>query len=431
MAMHRFHHKLQQRLPLRSRLRGLSIMEFMIAITIGIVLMFGVLLLMSRTSRSYKINDEFARMQENGSSAVRYLGDDIRMAGFYGQAGDAGAINTFDNIPPPGGDGFIDYGQDAGINFGTTAAIDCGYANWSLTPITPVWGMPPTTTPAQANTALPCIPAANYVTGPAIVLRGALGTMINRDANGNPQNWTSAQLDANTLYIQSDPGTGFIFQGSKYDAYKAATYTRNVPKNGGGFVDAPIYQYQSRIYYVRPCSRPSGAVDARGNPTCQVGDDGGNPIPTLVRQEWQSSAAGPILRETSLVEGVEKMSVVYGLDTLNGLTPVTPGCNYRGGAGCTVAPDGVADFYTATPPPVADPPPAVPNLNWQMVVTVRLNFLVRATAATAGYDDSVKTYDLSGGVTFKCTTAGAPCNYHRHLFSEVVQVKNISGRRGS
>jgi type IV pilus assembly protein PilW len=409
----------------------MSIMEFMIAITIGVVLMLGVLLLMSRTSRSYKISDEFARMQENGSSAVRYLGDDVRMAGFYGLAGDPGSINTFDNLPPPGGDGIIDYGQDAGINFGTSAAVDCGYANWSLTPITPVWGLPPTTTGAQANAALPCIPVANYVTGPAIILREALGTMINRDVNGNPQNWSSAQLDANTLYLQADAGTGFIFKGSQYDQYKAASYARSVAAAGGGYVDAPIYQYQSRIYYIRPCSRPTGGVDARGNPTCQAGDDGGNPIPTLVRQEWQSTAGGPVLREVGLVEGVEKMNVVYGMDSMNGGTPVTPGCNSASGACAGTGPDGIADFYTVTPPPVADLPPAAPapSITWQTVVTVRLNFLVRATAATAGYDDSVKTYDLSGGVTFNCTAAGAPCNYHRHLFSQVVQVKNISGRR--
>jgi type IV pilus assembly protein PilW len=389
----------------------MALIEFMIALTIGMVLTLGMLMLMSSTSRSYKINDEFSRMQENGSTALRFLGDDIRMAGFYGLAISTDKIEVRDTLPA---DGFLDYGQDAGINFGITAANDCGAANWSLQPNVPIIGLGPATDGTAANAALPCIPVANYLTGPAIVLRGAVGTMVNRDNAGQPINFTSAQLDPNTLYLQTDPFMGFFFIGSDYDNYKAATLGRSIDR--GAIVDAPIYAYQTHIYYLRPCSRPTGTADSRGNPTCQASDDGGRPIPTLARQELQAGAGGPIVREVGLVEGVEQMTVFYGIDNLSrGGLPV--GCELPV---CANGPDGIADMYTAAPADLTA---------WSRVVMVRLNLLLRASAPTPGHDDSSKSYDLGGAVAWNCVAAGAPCNYKRHIFSQQIQVRNIAGRR--
>lgn len=422
--MYEFRTSLPQRIRRLTRLSGMSLVEFMVAITIGTILALGIMILMSRTSRSYKINDEFSRMQEAGTTALNYLETDIHMAGFYGLAGTADTISAYpDTSNPPK----LSYGEPA-VVWGTTAGpgtamADCGQALWSFQPSVPVNGLPPGTTAAQANTALPCIPTSNYVTGPAVVLRGAAGTMINRNANGQPQNWTSAQLNANTIYVQSDPGNGFIFQGVNYDAYKAAGYTRVSPAGVGVFVDAPIYPYQSNIYYVRPCSRPTGGPDGWGNPTCQGAgiDDQPNPdpIPTLVRQQWQSTPGGPAYNEVGLVEGVEQFNVLYGLDTLSATGAVIPvGCNTAGA--CATPPDGVADSYTTTPP----------NANaWSQVVMVRVNVLVRSTSPTNGYDDSPKSYDLGGGNIWNCAAVGAPCNYHRHMFSQQIEVKNIAGRR--
>ena len=143
----------------------------------------------------------------------------------------------------------------------------------------------------------------------------------------------------------------------------------------------------------------------------------------LARQELQSAGGAPVLREVGLVEGVEQMSVFYGIDGTS-----------RTGAGfaltctrptdCNPGPDGTADTYTATP--TAGTPG---QDQWAQVVIVRLNLLVRASAPTAGYDDSSKTYDLGGGATWNCTTAGASCNYKRHMFSQQIQIRNLSGRR--
>jgi type II secretory pathway pseudopilin PulG len=435
--MYEFRHTLRQRFLRLARLRGLTLVEFMVAITIGIFIALGMLILMSRTSRSYKISDEFARLQEGGADSVRYVGDDVHMAGFFGLVGTTDAMQTYSTNGVN-----LDYGSSA-VVLGTTAGpgvanlVDCGTANWSFQTAIPVAGVIAGAAGIQpvdpiSGNALKCINGANFAGGPVLILRGALGNMINGTTvtvNATqikqPQNWSTAQFsaaagsDPNLLYTQADPFIGFVFVGNQYSNYRGAAYTRSVPQ-GVGFVDAPIYQYQSRIYYVRPCSRPSGLADAMGNPVCQGAgkDDLPNPfpVPSLVRQEWQS---GPILRETTLVEGVEQMGVLYGYDNLSA-TAQPVACSYAFQCDPN-SPDGVADTYSATPPTA---------VNASQVVTVRLNLLIRAPSPTAGYNDSVKTYDLGGAVFWNCATAGAPCNYHRHIFTQEIQVRNAEVRRG-
>jgi type IV pilus assembly protein PilW len=438
--MHRFRDNIVQPMRRLYRMQGMSIVEFMIAVTIGTFITLGILILMSRTSRSYKIDDEYSRMQEAGTSALNYLGNDIHMAGFFGLAITSDAINTLDVNPA---DGKLDYNVQAGAAFvGTNAAgaptlADCGPANWSFQPAQPVFGYPPTTTPGQANAALPCIPVTNFVTGPILILRGASGQLINTVANGTgaPAAPTANQIDPNALYLQSDPANGYVFQGVDYvPNFQAKQLNRMVPNGAGGFVDAPIFPYQSNIYYIRPCSRPTGGVDGFGNPTCQgIGlDDAPNPdpIPTLVRQQWQSTPAGPALNEVALVEGVEAFNVIYGLDAYTTTGQLVPaGCNTP--TACATPPDGVADVYTTVVP---SPLVAIPAVNqWSEVVAIKIYLLVRSTAPSAGYNDASKTYDLGGGVTFNCNnvvgTQPDACNYHRHLFSQVFEVRNVAFRR--
>jgi hypothetical protein len=444
--MYKFRNTLRQRLLRLARLRGLTLVEFMVAITIGIFIALGMLLLMSRTSRSYKINDEFARIQESGAEGIRYLGDDLHMAGFFGLAGTSDAMQT----SPDAKGVYLNFGQDlaAPPNLGTTAAagigplVDCGTANWSFQTSIPVAGVAFTANksvpkdPISGN-PLSCINASNFAGGPVLVLRGALGTMINgtsatvnNTAVMQPSVWAVGNFkaangsDPKLLYTQADPFAGYVFLGSQFNLYQTGGYSRYVPdpNNAGLFVDAPIYQYQSHIYYVRPCSRPTGAADTMGNPVCnttvQPFDDGGFPIPTLVRQEWQS---GPVLRETALVEGVEQIGILYGYDNQSA-TGAPVACSFAGQCDPN-SPDGVADTYSATPPTLA---------NSQQVVTVRLNMLIRAPAPTAGYDDSVKSYDLGNAVRWNCNNpvGTAPCNYHRHIFSQLIQVRNAALRRG-
>lgn len=68
--------------PLRSRsAAGFTLVEIMVAIVLGLLLTFGILQLFDGTSRTNKLQNGLARLQENGRYAVARIDADLRMLG--------------------------------------------------------------------------------------------------------------------------------------------------------------------------------------------------------------------------------------------------------------------------------------------------------------------------------------------------------------
>ena len=387
--------------------RGLSLMELMVGLGIGMVLTLGMFTMIVSTSQSFRINDDFSRMQENAASAFRYLGDSLRQSGFYGSSQDTTSMK------------FV-----AASAVATTT--DCGSAtvlptvNFALDFRTslraymhndPFVGV---IDPLTVHGLFPCIPVGNFSAGPVgfanpnpiLVTRGAGGFRICKaivaavpnvsPACSNTQGLLTAQPNYTTnIYIQASPYSGIVFYGGNYATITAGTdglkYT-----NG---IDMEMFEYRAHVYYVRPCSRPfGGAVACTG-----ASDDDGQPIPTLVRQELVGSA----MTEVPLVEGIEVIDYRFGVDTTG---------------------DGVADFYTNN---------VVAAAQWQLVVSVKITMLVRSPHINNEYDDSAKTYDLLGdnvSAIYVCTNQPVPataCKYKRKVFSQTIQVRNIAQRIGA
>ena len=335
---------------------GMTLVEIMVAMTIGIILLLALGSLFVNSTRVFKVNDEFSRMQENGAYALNTIGNDLRMAGFYGHIAS----------------------NDLAIQGAITITNDCG-ANWATT-FTQSLG-------TGTHSEMPCInDDTNFLKDSFIlVLRGATGIEVKPD-----------DLNAGTLYVQSDPGGGILFQGDQYKDLPESTKRAFLKKKPDDpIIPAPIYPYQARAYYLRPCSRPTG-TDKEGRPACDAKDDNNQPIPTLVRQEL----AGTTMTEVAIAEGIEAVRILYGLGT--------------GGTGAPVT-------YTETP--TAE--------QFARVVTARISLLVRSPKPSNDYDDSSRSYDLDGDGTaeLKCSLEGGPpCNYHRHVFTQSFQVRNIAQR---
>ncbi|WP_227718132.1 PilW family protein [Microbulbifer sp. Q7] len=66
------------------RQRGISLVELMISITIGLILMTGVVQLFLTSRTTFSTQQALARVQESGRLAMDFLSEDIRMAGFAG-----------------------------------------------------------------------------------------------------------------------------------------------------------------------------------------------------------------------------------------------------------------------------------------------------------------------------------------------------------
>src|SRR5438132_3900300 len=75
------------RMPILSRRReaGLSLIELMIAISIGLFLLLGLVAVFANSNRTYIDLSRASQQIENGRFAVQLLADDVSLAGFYGR----------------------------------------------------------------------------------------------------------------------------------------------------------------------------------------------------------------------------------------------------------------------------------------------------------------------------------------------------------
>ena len=80
--------------------RGLSLIELMIAITIGLVLLAGILQIAVKSKSNYRVHEALSRTQETGRFALDIMARDIRMADFWGCAQNVTKITN--NLNPLG-----------------------------------------------------------------------------------------------------------------------------------------------------------------------------------------------------------------------------------------------------------------------------------------------------------------------------------------
>src|SRR5574340_675868 len=63
---------------------GLSLIELMIALVVGLILIDGVLSIFMSSRKSYGINSAVGQVQEHGRFALDFIRHDTRMAGYMG-----------------------------------------------------------------------------------------------------------------------------------------------------------------------------------------------------------------------------------------------------------------------------------------------------------------------------------------------------------
>lgn len=368
--------------------KGFSLVELMVALAIGALIALAISTLFFQLFSGYRTSEDAARANEGGNFGLRVLGEELRMAGF------AGLYNDPANVSVARTD-----------MIGAAAADNCGDSQWPFKLYDTVTGNISFVEHFTNPASLPCIPAGGFVANnPAVVIRRASGVQAS-----------AADLTTNNMFIQSSQSGAIIFMGKDYATnvelagrgMKVCTYTEAATcpgtldvvcgcktaggKNYPGVQNpGPIFQYLVNTYYIRPCSRPAGAV-------CAATDDDNEPIPTLVRRQL-SNTDPAVFIETPIAEGVERMNLYYGLDTNN---------------------DGVPDSYKSNP--------TAAELG--NAVTVRLSLLMRTRKPDNNYNDTA-TYTMGDpSVTFNCTTAGVSCRHHRYVLTDTIQLKNYVVRR--
>ncbi len=89
--------------------QGLSLIELMISLTLGIVLMTGVMQMFLTSRTTYNTQQAISRIQESGRMAVEFLAQDIRMAGYQGCSSRGANQNIEIGVEGPTNDYLLDF----------------------------------------------------------------------------------------------------------------------------------------------------------------------------------------------------------------------------------------------------------------------------------------------------------------------------------
>lgn len=332
---------------------GISMVEVLIALVISLFLLGGIVQVYLTNKSSYTFTDAISRIQENGRFAIETMTQDLRMAGFFGCAifDPDDTENIVSNINPdgPGYDPKLHDFVLAGVIEGTEGDGLNGSDSVTLRGSKPnqVNVHPPFNV---STSAMIHVTATNTVQPDDIVMvsncRGADIFQVTNMTNS---------VNANQNAIVHNTGSG-----------EPGNYNPDNCKGGNAHclsqtygADAALFELQTVTYSI--------AAGAGGEPAL-----------------WRSENGTDI----ELVDGIEEMQVLYGLDTDDD------------------------DF-----PNVYVPINNVPNT--YDVMSVRLMLLVRSD--TDFILDTNQSYDFNGN------SVTAPDRRLRQVFTTTIALRNRVG----
>lgn len=349
--------------------RGLTLVEFMVSITIGLLMIAAIATLIADQSGNRAEVDRSGRMIENGRYGIRAMTDDLQMAGYWGELNGVPTTASLAALPDP---------------------CSLVLANLEAASQLHIQGYDA----VAAGAAPSCI--ANHKPGTDIlVVRHADPDMSAVLTAGAPD---LSKLTAGQVYVQTglNVASSAFFSAVNVGNASATTNATNFPLvKKDKTTPANIRKFVVHIYYIAKCSVESGG-------SCDAGD-GGKPIPTLKMLELGANAGATAWSATpvTIAEGIENLQVDYGVDT--------------DGDG---APNG--DDVDGTGIGVAD---------WPNVMAVKIHLLARSLEKVPGFTDD-KTYAFGTSPDWTPSTADEKA-YKRHLFVQSVRLVNPSARRQS
>jgi type IV pilus assembly protein PilW len=358
--------------------RGISLIEVMVSLALGALLMVFVVGIFVDSKTDYGYHSNAARLQENGRLAMELIKADVRMAGFAGCLKTAQIFNNLNTA------------TDFAVDFATP--IEGFEANG--TGSTQTYAII-AENPAPSATAGSWTPALDAnLTGTAMVLPGtdvlvirhvqpqtfpltAFGIATALTAGGNNflvgEVLVATDCEKASVFNATavNAGTGAISHGTGAGTLDNAVGSWPLPAQQYD-ITAEVGRLRTVAYFV--------GRGAAGQPALFIRETSNNG--TLTNQE--------------MIEGVESMQVLYGVDNNN---------------------DGALDAYSTA---------AVVNAasDWPNVVSVRVSLLIR-TIDNFGLDIDTAAYDLAGSLATLGTRIN-PVNDRRlrKVFTSTVSLRN-------
>lgn len=375
-----------RRRPPRPRrlLRGATLIELMVSITITLIVMAGLLALFLNINNSQREMVRVNRQIENGRLSVFVLENEISHAGFW-----ENYLPQFDDLTVTSAPENVPTGTPPDPCLAYTAA------NW---------------TDAYKRSLLD-MPIQSYETVPA----GCTDLLTHKKADTDVLVVRHAETClAGALNCEADTAGKLYFQSSLCGTQKPSTFDLSTAVFSNMLrkdcaTASPKRKFIADIYYVRDYAEAVG--------------DG---MPTLARSRFDLSG-GVLVQQApvALIEGIDGFRVELGLDTLgktgaavdyavpvnwadssNRSTPTNRGDG---------SPDGAFVHCSATAPCTAE--------QLVNVVAVKLFVVARSNEPSPGHSDT-RRYNLGAATLGPFNDA-----YKRHAFITTIRLNNVAGRR--
>ncbi len=278
-----------QRPPsLKTGQRGLSLVELMIGMALGLIVVAGIVYIYLGSRQSYKMQENMARIQENGRYAMEILGREIRMAGYQG-CSTATFTNTINPQTTAANNYAWDFSRSAIEGYEAT-----GSGTWSS-----VTSGNPATAVSVSNIDTQVVSGTDVIT-----LRttdsmniGIVGQPTDNNCSGTTADLKvtpNDRLSDGMIVMATNCSHAAVFQITNFNSSQNVVHNTgtgtpgNATKDMGAcFVGGEIVGISAKSYYIR--NNPAG-------------------VPALYRK------TGPSTVE-ELVDGIQDMQIEYGVDT--------------------------------------------------------------------------------------------------------------------
>ena len=345
---------------------GFTLIEMMIAITVGLFVLGALVAVLSSAGRSTKTNDQTSEMQSNGRYALNVILRDVEHAGQAGLMPSACMLVAANPIISASGvKPTCSKISSLAIGYSFTSASvgtvsnDCDTSNFALRLEQPVTGSD------DSNPYTMCIPSTSYLAGDILVVRYAdiqnLASYPIQSGVATPPTLSVT----NDIYLRSTYTNSKLFKnGSEVQPYLFGT---------GPMQDQLLKTY---VYYISPNT---------------TGTDG---IPALFRLSLVAGAMTPEL----VASGIENLQVQYGVVNTGGNTQY-------------VDASAMSTWPSTTYP------------SWTQVKSVRVWLLARNSDSKGNGGYSNQTSYQMGNVNY-VPTVGTNDKFRRQLFTTTISLRN-------
>lgn len=307
-----------------SHCRGITLVELMVAVTIGMVILVAMSLLFANNSRARSETERSSQKVENGRFALELLSGELQHAGYFAEF-DSSRLTAAAAVPDACATAVAD------LKTGMALHIQ-GFDSVS-------------------SSVLSCLSDVKGGTDILVIRRAATCTVGTAGCTAPV---------AGTVLFQTSLCATELASGIVNDAYRLVATASAPPVSSSDFPlnkrdctsKADTRRYLVRIYYTAN------------------NDKAGDGIPTLKRAELTSTGGTLGFVSTSLVQGIENLQMEYGLDTDANGQPDAYASNPNAYGGCG----------PATTPTCAE--------HWRSVVSAKVFLLARNIDQSPGYTDN-------------------------------------------